>query len=130
MAAVDYDEFIALAQELIAEAGRPVTFQVLSATPADANKPWKGPAAPTVGSSKDAPAVFLPPSGQDLGIMTLSAEMLARTQQVCLVAATADAFDFGVVNALLDGGVRWGVQWVSTLAPGPKAVFYALGVAR
>lgn len=128
--ATDYVRFAELARRLIAGAGRTATFEHLSATPADANKPWKGPAAPTVATSKDAPAAFVPPSGSGLGKELVSDELLARCEQVCLVAPSEDAYAFETATSIQDGGVRWRVTWAYVLAPGPLPVLYALGVAR
>ena len=54
--ATDYNEFVQLAQELIAENGRSVKLQKLDATSSDPSKPWKGPGAPTVAVEKTLPA--------------------------------------------------------------------------
>lgn len=128
--AFDYTDIVSVAQELIADFGRTATFEQLSSTAADPAKPWRGPAAPTVASSKAAPAAFVPASGSDLGKDLVSEELLKSVEQVCLVAPAADSFAFDLCDSVQDGGVRWAVKWGQVLAPGPVPVLYLLGLSR
>ncbi len=130
MAALDYAPLQAEARQLIADTGRLVTLEVLSSTPADAARPWRGPAAPAVASSRQAPAVFVPAQGGDLGLMVVSDELLKRAEQVCLVGPAADGFDFAQCTSIQDNGQRWAVQWAQVLRPGGLPLLYALGVTR
>lgn len=126
--ATDYNEFVQLAQELIAENGRQVTLQKLDATAADTSKPWKGPSAPAVALAKVLPAVFVPASGSGLGRDIVKEELLDRVEQVALVAPTDVSLEG--FHAILDGGVRWNIDWAQTLKPGPLVVLYVFGVKR
>jgi hypothetical protein len=126
---MDYAEIVAVVIELIADTGRSVVFEQLAATPADAAKPWKGPAAPTVGASLTTLATFVPPSGTDFGNGFVSQELLARADQVCLVAPDA-AFDMALCTSITDAGSRWRVEWVQTLKPGDTVLLHAVGVCR
>lgn len=127
--ATDFAEFVALAQELIAENGRPVALVKMSAAAADPDKPWNGPGAPAEAARVDnVLACFVPPSGSGLGRDIATPEQLARCEQVALIAPGAEDYEpFGVI---VDGGARWKVQWVSVLKPGPLTVLYAFGVKR
>lgn len=126
--AIDYTEFVALAQELIADAGRLCKVQKLSATPADALKPWMGAAAPTVQTERQVRAVFVPPSGTDFGKDFISPELLQRAMQVALIAPTDISLE--QMNLIEDGGVKWKVEWVQVLKPADLIVLYAFGVSR
>lgn len=130
--ALDYGDFVATAQELIADAGRTCTFKVMSATPVDPSKPWNGPSAPTAASTLSTYAAFVPASGSGLGKDVMEDMLLHRAEQVCLVApAAADpAFDFSACHLVDDGGVSWRVVNAHVLRPGATAVLYALGLAR
>lgn len=126
--ATDYNEFVQLAQELIAENGRSVKLQKLDATSSDPSKPWKGPGAPTVAVEKTLLAVFVPASGSGLGRDIVKEELLDRVEQVALVAPTDVSLeDF---HAILDDGVRWRIDWAQALRPGPLVVLYVFGVKR
>jgi hypothetical protein len=127
---MDYAELLATAQELIADAGRVVTFERLAAGAPSAAQPWKGAGTPTVEASAQAAAVFVPVSGHDLGGLAVSKELLARCEEVCMTAPAGDGFDMQRCTSIADGGTRWRVTWVQTLKPGDTVVLYALGVAR
>lgn len=125
---IDYAELVAVAQELIEGTGREVTFQKLSATAADTNKPWRGAATPTVESAADLIATFVPATGGGMGRELVSEEMLKRVDQVCLVAPSA--YDMEDFNTVVDGGVTWGVEWVYQLKPGSTVLLWVLGVKQ
>lgn len=126
--ATDYNDYIQLANELIAENGRSVTFQKLSSTPVDPAKPWKGAGTPTVTQSKEVAAVFVPAQGASLGRDIVNEELLSRVDQVAIVAPTdVPLHNFNVV---IDEGVRWNVNWVQELKPGSLTVLYVFGVNR
>lgn len=125
---MDYAELIAVAKELIADTGREVTFERLTAVPQDINKPWKGAAAPAVLTSATLPATFVPAAGSGFGRELVAEELLARTSQICLVAPAE--FDLATANRVLDGGVAWGVLWVHALRPGADVALWAIGVKQ
>lgn len=125
---MDYAEILAIAVELIDDAGRDVVMQQLSATAADANKPWKGPGTATVASSVNTKACFVPPSGTDFGREFFDSELLKRCEQVALVAGNAT--DLSAFTTILDNNQRWKIEWVQELKPGDTTVLYAFGVKR
>lgn len=128
--ALDYAPILADAQQLIADTGRLTTFEILSATPADPAKPWRGPAAPAVANSRATMATFVPAQGADLGRMGISEQLLARVEQVALVAGDASGFNYEGATSATDSGVRWRIDWVQTLRPGGTSLLYAMGMKR
>lgn len=124
-----YDELLPVVRELIEEFGRVVTFERLSATPADVNKPWRGPAAPTVAATASLRAAFVPPTGAEFGKDWISSDLLSRCEQVCLVAPD-DTFDLNNCTSVNDGGQRWNVAWTWVLRPGDINMLFAIGVKR
>lgn len=128
MAALDYNELVLVAQELIADTGRAITLQKLSATAADVNKPWNGPATPTVSTSVNTVGTFVPHQGSDLGKTLVSEELLARCEQVLLVAPTQS--DISEMNFVVDTSIKWKIDWVQVLKPGATIVLYVFGVSR
>lgn len=126
---MDYAELLAVVRELIADTGRTVTFEVLSADPVDSSKPWKGAGEPTAAATVAAPATFVPAVGGGLGEELVSDDLLSRAEQICLVAPN-DALDLANCTSVLDNGVRWRAAWVHVLKPGDTAMLYVVGVAR
>lgn len=121
---------IALAQRLIQKNGRTVALQLLSSTAADATKPWKGAATPTVAQTQSASAVFLPASGSmDLGSLGIDKELLKRVEQVAMVAGLPGT-DLASFTTVLDGSSRFKIDWVRTLKPSDDTVLYVFGVTR
>jgi hypothetical protein len=126
---MDYARAQALAQRLIAKNGKAITFQRLDATPADPEKPWKGPGEPIVAATHDTVAVSLPHASLvDLGFHAVDDELLKRTEQVLLVPG--GAVDLEPFTNTLEAGVRWRIEWVRTLRPATVTVLYAFGVKR
>lgn len=125
----DHSDFIALAQELIAEEGRSITLQQLSSTPADAGKPWNGPTAPTVVADETVYGVFLPVSSlSDLGFKAEDDDLIKRADQLILVPPTT--VDLRDMNRVLDKSIIWKIEWVQVLEPGDQVILYAFGVCR
>jgi hypothetical protein len=121
-------DFVALAQRLIASRGRACTLVKLAATAANPAKPWNGPGVPTEQERVDVVACFVPPSGTDLGRGFITEEQLKRCDQVALVAPGEQ--DYAAFGVLEDEAVRWKIEWVQVLKPGPLVLLYALGVKR
>jgi hypothetical protein len=129
----DYAAVLAEARALIEEFGRPATFEKYSETPVVSDKPWRGSGVntPTVQfTAADVPSVFVPPSGTGFGRDVVTETMLASVQQVALVTPVDGTFDLETANSVLDGAMRWAVEWVYTLKPGPLVVLYAFGLKR
>jgi hypothetical protein len=126
---MDYARAVALAQRLINKNGRTITVERLSSTPTDANKPWKGPSAPTVAGSAQPKGVFLPvSSASELGLFAPDDELLKRIEQLVLIAADGvNAFD--TFHRISDG-VLYRIDWVRVLKPGDTVILYAMGIKR
>jgi len=127
MALVDYAELLVTVRELIAGTGRSVVFEQMNTEGADASKPWK----PELGAavSTTSFATFVPPDGTGLGFETVDEELFKRAKQVCLVAPHATA-DLTATTVIVDGGIRWRVEWMTKLAPGDTGLLLAFGVAQ
>src|SRR5262245_22897398 len=127
---MDYARAQALAQRLIQKNGKSLRFERLSAVPLDSSKPWRGPGTPTVAETADTVGVSLPHASLiDLGFFSQDDELLKRpTEQVLLVPGGTTALE--PFTNILDGGVRWRVEWVRTLKPADTVVLYAFGVCR
>jgi hypothetical protein len=127
---MDYARAVALAQRLIDKNGRTITIDQLSSVPVDANKPWKGPAVPTVAATASLKAVFLPvSSASELGLFAKDDELLKRVEQVALIAADG-VNDLTAFHRITDVGSFWKVDWTRELKPGPTTILYAIGVKR
>jgi hypothetical protein len=126
---MDYPKLAATALRLIAATGRVVTFERLVSEPADPSKPWRGAQEQGVDATLSQAATFVPPTGAGLGKETVTPEMLARVQQVCLVGPNA-TFDLNRTTAIVDGGVKWMVDWVYELKPADVSLLFAIGVKR
>jgi len=133
--AVDYDEALAVVQELIEESGRQVTFIRFKQTPEDANKPWNGPDDPdgTPDAEETLWGVFVPPSGSnDLGLKAIDNDLLKRITAICLAApkSAAPVFDITTANEVIDDSLHYKVEFVKMLKPADKTLLYIVGVSR
>ena len=127
---VDYVRALALAQRLIGENGRLVMAQKLSATPADASKPWEGPAAPTVEEDMAVFAAFVTHAGnRDLSELLVDKELLARCELLCLVPASDD-YDLKDYNQVVDGLITYKISFMRIVAPGPTRLLYVFGLSQ
>lgn len=126
---MNYAALVATVRRLIDGTGRVVTFETLSGTPADAARPWRGPAAPTVASSAQQRATFVPAAGTDFGKDWMKDDLLQRCQQVCLTYP-ATGYDINDCTSIADGGLRWRVDWVQVLKPADTELLFAVGVSR
>lgn len=126
----DYVKLAATATRLIKANGRLITLQKLSATPADATKPWNGPAAPTVAVQvTNVGAVFVPPGGSGLGRSVVDDELIKRCDQIALVAPVEEGLE--TMSRILDtDGQTWKIEWVQVLKPAAKTLLYVIGVKR
>jgi hypothetical protein len=127
--AINYTKSQALAQKLIEANGREVVFNQLGGAPADPLKPWAGAGPASVVNTVTAKGLFASTSisGKDLGIDVKVLDLLPRVSEVVLVAGSAGIDDF---NFIIDGSVRWRIEWIQTLKPGPTTILYYVGVNR
>lgn len=129
MAATDYTEFVALAQELITDNGRALAFQRLESVPDNPAQPWKGAGTPTVVEQiSGVYGVFVPAKGSDLGRSFVSEELLKKVDQMVLVAGRTE--DLEQFDLIVDDGLKWRIEWAQVLRPGPLVVLYSFGVCR
>lgn len=126
---MDYARAVALAQRLINKNGRLITIDRLSSVPVDADKPWKGPGAPTVDATVSPKAVFLPHASLiDLGLFAKDDELLKRVEQVALIASDG-VNDLSGFHRITDV-VMYRIDWVRALKPGDTVILYAMGIKR
>lgn len=128
MSSFGYDEFEALAKEMIAETGRMVDFVKLESAAADPEKPWLGPEQPTIAQITRCPATFVPAGSGGWGTNVVTEEMLKRTNMICI---TASAFALpSRVDRIDDGNTSYGIEWRQTLRPAENAIVEMFGVKR
>lgn len=125
----DHSKFATLAMRLIAKHGRSVVIQKMASAPADATKPWEGPAVPTVGQTANAMAVFLPvSSASEFGLATVDDSLLKRTEQLALIQPVQEGLQF--FDRILDGSLYQRIIWWEALKPADQTVLYAAGLAQ
>lgn len=124
-----HEEFLELAEELIAEDGRSITFIRLSklagAFPGEpAGDPRSPPAATLV-----AIAVFVEPDSlQRLGHTTKVDELLQRSDNICLVAGTNPLEGYNEI--IDDNGSYYQITGMEKLRPGTRNLLYFVGLKR
>ncbi len=125
---MDYVKIAATVTRLINKNGRTTYLQKLSSTAADAGKPWRGPGTPTIEIQLTVKGVFVPPSGEALGGMHVTDDMLKEASEILLLGPNDQ--DLTTFHMVLDNGIRWAIQWVATLRPADDVLLYAVGVKR
>lgn len=127
----NHSEFVALSKELLKEEGRKVILQVLSTNAADTNKPWNGPATPSVLTQyEDVYSVVVPPFGRELGSLVNDVDLFKKAEKVLLVQPVAEGLE-ETVNCILDTDSSvWRVIVAQALKPSEQTILYAFGVAR
>lgn len=131
---VDYVRLASTAERLVKKNGRVATIARLSDAPPDPTYPWEGSdlSPQPLAEQHDLPAVFVPPSSAtQLGMDAVPAELLARFEQVAIVApGPSFSVDLKGFQVVVDGGMRWRVEWVSQLRPATQIMVYFFGVRR
>lgn len=127
----DYTQDADEARELVDEFGRTGTFIKFNATPADALKPWRGPADPDAvpsASHSGVPFVQVSPNEPHLGASRLRSSDLCKDMEAILIVApgasvTDDLLEF---DAVIDGSIRWIILDGEKLQPGlgPPVLYY------
>lgn len=129
-----HDEFADLAVEMIAENGRAMTVRKLSRTPADPNKPWRGPAAIAPAGYEfevEAVAVVIDWTEEEI-----EQDQTRRDSQRLLIAAkpfaeaTPTPIDLKSADSLLDEGRVYSLSKGNCLKPGTTAILYDFQVRQ
>lgn len=130
---VDFVRLAQTADRLIRNNGRSITFVKLNETPADDNRPWKGPA--TGGETTLAlNGVFVPPNTvRQFGLTALGEgtefkDLVTFSQQIIIVAqGERDLREF---TSVIDGTTRWGIIGLQVLRPAEITMLGFVGVRR
>lgn len=127
---IDYVQLAAFAKSLIQEAGGDVIVQKLSNTPADADKPWKGPGVPTVEISKTVQGVFVSPTSM-LGLGAVDDDLLKRVNTFVIAAPPDDGSSLLDCHVLLDqDGVSYQIANIQRLKPATVELIYFIAANR
>jgi hypothetical protein len=134
---VDYSEYVAIADDLIQEFGRPVVFKNATRPPANSSEPWNGPAA---WDDATAPhGAVLRTVGVFIGIgMSLTQGQIAGASQeimkgvltqtgrdVVLIKGSVGE-DLDKFDRMQDGATVWKVAKTVRIKPGDTTVLYAV----
>jgi hypothetical protein len=128
----DHAEFVEMAREMLAEDGRQVTFYQLDKTPADPDKPWKGPGAPTPINPVDAFIIALPVSSlRQFGFTVKDEDLFKQAEMVLMVAPPETGEQLETYHFFDDSDNQaYRISVTEVLKPGPTVVLYAMGAAR
>ena len=130
---VDYVRLAQTAERLIKNNGRSISFVKLNETPANANRPWKGPGAGGE-TTLALNGVFVPPNTvRQFGLTALGEgtefkDLVTFSQQIIIVAQGEN--DLREYTSVLDGSVRWGIIGLQVLRPGDTTLLGFVGVRR
>jgi hypothetical protein len=130
---VDYVKLTATALRLITAAGKPVVLNKYSKAPADPDKPWRGPATPTVAETQTEQAVELGTSKvqeTSYGKLIQKGEMPDTVSDVWLVARTPSNPDLEDYDTLECEGVTHRIEHLIRLRPATVTLLYVLGTSR
>jgi hypothetical protein len=133
--AIDYVAIANSTKALIDSIGRTVTLVKHDRTPADAAKPWNGPADPrlTPAASVDVKAVFVEPRATDkLGVSIKDNDLFKGATEIALVGpGSSETNDFGTFDELReDDGQYYRITGIEKLRPAGTTLLYFIGVAR
>lgn len=117
-------KYIALCQRLINKNGRTVTLKKLKKS-----QGWKGDSELYEDAlDRTLVACFVPASSGGLGNDLVTEDLLARVNQVALVAPTD--IDLRLHNVVIDNGTSWKIEWVQTLQPANEPLLYVIGIKK
>lgn len=124
-----HEEFLELAEELIAEDGRDVVFIQLATLPGAFPGETAGDPRSPPASQLPTKACFVEPdSMQRLGVSTRVIELAKRSDQICLVPG---AFPLEQFNEVLDDdGNYYKIKGMEKLRPGTRSILYFVGLSR
>lgn len=116
-----------LAKRLIAKHGRSVSLVATVTLPANPDRPWEGGGTQEV--ITETMAVFVPFQGSGFGETQESNSLLTGANEVCLLTVPPTV-DIAAVNHVMDGGIKFGVEWREVLRPGEIRIIVGLGINR
>jgi len=125
-----HEEFLELAEELIPENGREVTFiQLATTTGAFPGEAAADPRTPPARSVSVIGCFVEPDSLQRLGITTKIDQLLQTSDRIMLVAGTVSLRGFEeVIDS--DDGRYYRIQGMEELKPGTQSLLWFVGVER
>jgi hypothetical protein len=127
----DYDEIREIAEELIEEFGRQITFVQLDSTASTPSKPWRANTAPRGNPVQTLQlyGVFVEPESLErLGKQRVSNDFIKSAEQVIIVAFNGSLGDFDEV--IDSDGSRWTVHNIQELAPGDSGILHYFRAQR
>lgn len=123
----DHQKYVDLALRLITKHGRLVSLGVVSGTPVDVNKPWRGTdQAPVI--MGPVMAAIVPFRGFEFGSLFEQQDMFKECDEICIIAGGQEEFENA--HNVYDESKTYAVQWVQRLRPGPLTILYAIGINR
>lgn len=127
--AFDYNPIILIANNLIAEYGRPITLKQIDKTASDASKPWKGSGGARIQIGNPTNGVFAAVSSlTKLGEGWIDDELLKTATMLCIVGGQEEPFE--TADVIQDGAQEWKIEWAQVLQPGSSKVLFAFSVTR
>ena len=129
---VDYVKLAAVAERLVRQNGREITFVKKERTAADPSRPWKGP----VDGEELLPlyGVFVPPNTvrqfglSALGEGTEFVDLIAFSEQVAIVFPGEN--DLRQYTTIRDNGVNWNMIAMQLLQPAGIKLLAFVGTRR
>jgi len=124
----DYSGLANVAESMISQFGRPVTFLKFGSVAPTSTTPWDGTATPE--QSVPGHALFVEPSSATkLGMSSAAGDLEKRYSAVILAAFGAgSSVDLTGFNEVQDGEDRWGIIVVEKLRPGTASLLFFVGV--
>lgn len=118
----DYTTLSNTAQRLLRDFGRLVTLSKKNRSPADSNKPWRGPSAPD--TTTIAYAVVTPNN-----LMDEAGDIVRRGDATAYIAAKeVPNYNLEQFDTLIDGSKVWKIVGVDVLNPGSTRLLYVLSL--
>jgi hypothetical protein len=128
----NYPRLSATALRLITAAGKPAVFNKYSKTPADPDKPWRGPATPTVAETQTEQVVEVGPdqTSLDYGMNIKKEDIPDCVENTWIVARTDGNPPLEDYDTLVCEGVTHKIEMLIRLRPGATTLLYVVGTSR
>lgn len=125
----DYSNVATKAVDLVKKFGRSVTLVKYSTAIDDTAKPWRGTSTPRQATEVPTSGLSVQPSSaSQLGITTMSMELIKRLDAIFIVAG--GTVDLSKFDEIKDGNIVWKIEESETLKPGDTTLLYFFGVKR